>query len=229
MTGSWLVLALLGAAALFAASPAAAAPEGRKVPTETIILPSEDSDRPMPAIPADQAGADEAGPPEIASEPEGEAPIPVIEYDVEKLPPPVKRLREQIIEAAKSGDVARLRPIFDANGEVPQLSFDQSGEDPIAFLKSLSGDTEGREILAVLLEVLEAGYVHVDVGTPEEMYVWPYFARYPVDKLTPPQIVELFTLIFAGDYEDMLTYGTYLSFRVGIAPNGVWKFFLAGD
>ncbi len=55
---------------------------------------------------------------------------------------------------------------------------------------------EGREILAILIEVLEAGYVHVDVGTPDEMYVWPYFARYPVNALTPRQIVELFKLVY---------------------------------
>ena len=39
------------------------------------------------------------------------------------------------------------------------------------------------------------------------MYVWPYFARYPIDKLTPPQLVELFKLVFAGDYQTMLADG----------------------
>jgi folate-binding Fe-S cluster repair protein YgfZ len=72
-----------------------------------------------------------------------------------------------------------------------------------------------------------AGYVHVDPGQPDEMYVWPYFARYPVTKLTPPQLVELFRLVYAGDYEDMLDYGLYTSFRVGLAPNGTWSYFLS--
>ena len=94
-------------------------------------------------------------------------------------------------------------PIIDANGEPPDFGPSDTG-DPIGYLKPQSGDEGGREILAILIEVLDAGYVHVDVGTPEEMYVWPYFARYPVDKLTPPQLVELFKLVFAGDYEDML-------------------------
>ena len=100
---------------------------------------------------------------------------------------------------------------------------------PIAFLKSSSGDEGGREILAILTEVLEAGFVHVDAGTANDMYVWPYFAYYPVDKLTPPQLVELFKLVYAGDYEDMKAYGTYIYYRVGISPDGRWQFFIAGE
>jgi len=174
-------------------------------------------------------GKDPDAPAPSAAAPAPDQPVPTVEYDFSKLPPPVKRLRDQIIAAASTGDPEKLRPIIEGNGdEPPQLSLNDIG-DPIDYLKSLSGDKEGREILAILIQVLEAGYVHVDVGTPDEMYVWPYFARYPVDKLTPPQIVELFKIVYAGDYEDMKTYGQYLSYRIGIAPNGVWKYFLTGD
>ena len=153
---------------------------------------------------ADDSPADET--------PDAPAPmeIPVVEYDFSKLPKPVQRLREQII-AATTGDPEKLRPIIDAQGEPPDFGPSDTG-DPIGYLKLQSGDAEGREILAILIEVLDAGYVHVDVGTPDEMYVWPYFARYPIDKLTPPQLVELFKLVFAGDYEDMLSNGVYDSY-----------------
>ena len=90
-----------------------------------------------------------------------------------------------------------------------------------------NGDKEFGEKFEI--EVLDAGFVHVDVGTPDEMYVWPYFARYPLDSLTGPQMVELFKLLTAGDYDDMKIFGTYLFYRAGIAPNGVWEYFLAGD
>ncbi len=80
--------------------------------------------------------------------------------------------------------------------------------------------------MAILSEVLEAGYVHLDAGTPQEMYVWPYFAQYPIDKLTPPQLVELFRLVFAGDYDEMLDFGHYTYFRTGIQPDGTWAFFV---
>ena len=56
--------------------------------------------------------------------------------------------------------------------------------DPIEYLKALSADADGREILAVLLEVLEAGFTHSGEGTSEELYVWPYFAEYPLQALT---------------------------------------------
>jgi len=140
----------------------------------------------------------------------------------------VKQLREKIIAAAATGDPEKLRPIIQGNGEPPQLSLNDI-EDPIQYLKSQSGDSDGREILAILSEVLNAGYVHINVGLPDEMYVWPYFAEFPVDKLTPPQLVELFKLIYAGDYEDMKNDGNYLFYRVGITPKGEWKYFIAGD
>jgi hypothetical protein len=208
---------------------ALASPVEDSLPESEMVTPLEVPDRPMPSIPPDdrllEDGRDENGGAAVRLP---VTDIPVVEYDPEKLPTPVRRLREQIIEAAASGDLDKLRPIFEANGEPPALSFNES-DDPVETLRSLSGDAEGREILAILIEVLEAGYVHADAGTPDEMYVWPYFARYPVDALTPPQLVELFKLVFSGDYEDMKTYGAYISYRVGIAPDGTWRFFLVGD
>ncbi|MBZ0230548.1 MAG: hypothetical protein K8F58_19130 [Bauldia sp.] len=232
MAGNLAKLAAGVGLALLMVAPVNAAPDGRPVETETIIVPPDDGSRAMPSIPApsedDDAttGDSPAAVPDIRSD--GPEAVPVVEYDPAKLPMPVRRLREQIIEAAASGDIEKLRPIIEANGEPPDFSFDEIG-DPIDYLRSLSGDAEGREILAVLIDVLDAGYVHVDTGTSEEIYVWPYFARYPVDKLTPPQMVELFRIVFAGDYEDMKTYGAYISYRVGLTPDGRWSFFLAGD
>jgi hypothetical protein len=51
----------------------------------------------------------------------------------------------------------------------------------------------------------------------------------PLDRLTPPQRVELFKIVTAGDYEDMKSYGAYIFYRVGITPDGRWQFFVAGD
>ena len=208
---------------------AIAAPVDDSMPDIEATAPLAGPDRAMPSIPPDDSLLDENG------DEGGGAPvrvpiedIPVVEYDPAALPTPVRRLREQIIAAAATGDLEQLRPIFEANGEPPALSFNES-DDPIETLRSLSGDPEGREILAILIEVLEAGYVHVDAGTADEMYIWPYFARYPVSALTPPQLVELFKLVFSGDYEDMKTYGAYISYRVGLGPDGTWRFFLVGD
>mgnify|MGYP007051655879 CR=1 FL=1 len=173
---------------------------------------------------------DGAAEPEAAEEPPAEpAPIPEIQYDLSLLPEPVRQLREKIVEACKSGDLEALRPLLATGDEATLLSFGDVGGDPIQFLKELSGDGEGHEILAILQEVLEAGYVHLEPGTDNEAYVWPYFFAVPLNSLTPAQRVELFRLVTAGDYEDMKNYGAYIFYRVGITPEGKWAFFVAGD
>lgn len=144
------------------------------------------------------------------------------------MPDPVRATRQRLIEAARSGDIERLRALMEEQPERPAVSFGDPG-DPIEYLKALSADADGREILAILLEVLESGFVHSESETEGEVYVWPYFAQYPLTALTPEQLVELFTLLTAADYEDMKSYGAYTFFRVGIAPDGRWLFFLAGD
>ncbi|MER8827530.1 alanine and proline-rich secreted protein Apa [Mesorhizobium sp. M0938] len=156
-------------------------------------------------------------------------PLPEVLYDLGKLPEPVRRMHNLMIEACKSGDIERLRPLIGKGDTMTQLSLSEIEGDPITFLKGLSGDTEGQEILAILEEVLSAGYVHVDVGTPQELYVWPYFFALPLDKLDARQRVELFKIVTAGDYDSMKQFGAYIFYRVGITPAGQWTFFVAGD
>ncbi len=206
-------------------APAMAAAGSGPVDPELEIAPNAVPERVMPEIPNDAPVASPEAPVDQGKTTE----VPTVEYDVAKLPTPVRRLREQIIEAASTGDLEKLRPIIDANDEPPIFSYSDIGDDPIEYLRSLSTDPEGREILAILIDMLDAGYVHVGVGTPQEMYVWPYFAYYPVELLTGPQIVELLRIVYPGDYEDMKTYGTYLSYRVGLGPDGTWRYFVAGD
>ncbi len=158
-----------------------------------------------------------------------EAPPPEVIYDITKAPEPVRHLREQLIEAAASGDIERLRPFLNPGPDQTQILMEDDKADPITALKGLSGDDDGIEILAILIDVLSTGFVHVDAGTPEEAYVWPYFAEKPLTSLTPPEKVELLRIVTAGDFADMQEYGNYNFFRVGIAPDGKWKFFTAGD
>ncbi|WP_181177886.1 hypothetical protein [Mesorhizobium sp. B2-3-15] len=158
-----------------------------------------------------------------------EAPLPEVVYDLGKLPEPVRRMHDLIIEACKSGDIEKLRPLIGKGDSMTQLSLADTDGDAITFLKGLSGDPDGQEILAILEEVLSAGYVHVDAGTPQDLYVWPYFFALPLDKLDAKQRVELFKIVTAGDFDDMKQFGAYIFYRVGITPAGQWTFFVAGD
>lgn len=205
-----------------------------ETPAETPITPvplpppiSNPGNAQRPAAPADPAAP--AAKPEEQAQPEEPVVIPDIERDFTKLPAPVRAFREKLLEAARSGEIEKLRPFITTGDGGTQLSLAGIEGDPVAYLKGLSGDDEGHEILAILEEVLEAGYVHLSPGTPEEVYAWPYFFAVPLDKLTPPQRVELFRLVTAGDYEDMKNYGAYIFYRVGITPKGTWAFFVAGD
>ncbi|WP_186394959.1 hypothetical protein [Stappia sp. TSB10GB4] len=206
--------------------------EAATVKTERIqVAPSED-----PAdgtrIPSD-ALETPAAPPEPATEASG-APgvqpeaLPEVLYGEADLPKPVARTRSQLLEAAYAGDLDRLRMVLEANEMMPTLTFGEM-DDPIEFLKASSGDGEGLEVMAILTEILEAGYVHVDKGTAQEMYVWPYFSRIPLARLTREQKVEMYRVVTSGDLADMEAMGAWTFYRVGIGPDGTLHYFVAGD
>src|SRR5215207_8746225 len=215
-----LALALPFSAALALSpelTPGEGAPAIEPVPPLGLAAPGAgetplEGQAPQPAEPPPEAAPAEPAQPDAA------AALPAILRSESDMPAPVADMRHRLMEAAKSGDIELLRVLMDAQPEQPAVSFGDPG-DPIEYLKALSSDADGREILAILLEVLESGFVHTGAGTEEELYVWPYFAQYPLDSLTPQQLVELFTLLTAADYEDMRSYGSYTFFRVGIAPD----------
>lgn len=254
---SWLATLAIAASAVFFTTtlPAAALSEIKREELPAPDQPSENDEAPEKSVPLPdpiqttppansepgEAAPGEEEPeqvePEEPVEPNGatqgaddpDAPLPEILYDLEKLPEPVRRMRQLILDAAKTGDIEKLRALIGTGDDATQLSLAEVEGDAIEFLRGLSGDTEGQEILAILEEVLTSGYVHLDPGTPQELYAWPYFFAMPLEKLTPEQRVELFKIVTAGDYEDMRNYGTYTFYRAGIAPDGQWVFFVAGE
>lgn len=155
--------------------------------------------------------------------------VPVIEHDLEKLPPAVKQMRQKIIDAAKSGNVDNLKNLLGSPNDPTELSVSDNVQDPIKFIKEQSADGEGLETLAILIDLLNTGYVHLDSDKEEEIYVWPYFIAIPLDKLTKAETVEIFQIMTAGDLEQMKEIGTYSFYRIGITPDGKWQFFMTGD
>jgi hypothetical protein len=152
--------------------------------------------------------------------------VPEIMTDLSRLPAPVARTRERLLAAARSGDLQQLAALV--NEARPVFSFTDDA-DPIAFWKANYPDSDGLEVLSILTLILESGFVRVDVGTPQEVYVWPYFVRMSLGALTPQQKVELFRIVTGADYKDMLAFGVYAFHRLGIGPDGTWHFFVAGD
>ncbi len=159
--------------------------------------------------------------------PPAAAPAEIIK-DLTQLPAPVARTRERILAAARTGDLKSLVTVMQSNETMPIFS-NTEARDPAVFWKESYPDSAGIEVLSILVSILETPFVHVEKGTPQEMYLWPYFARVPLQTLTAGQKVELFRIITGADYKDMLEAGNYSFYRAGIGPDGTWHFFTAGD
>lgn len=213
-----LSLILTSAGAVFAQTGDVAPPPSGIVPLPAPIAPPSHQDPDNPLAMPDTLPKGAPGTAE-----------PVIGGSIEDLPEPVRRMRERIMQAARDADFEALRPLMGSGSERTLLSFGLVDGDPIDFLRSQGGDPDGYEILAILYEVMEAGYAIYDPGTANETYVWPYFAATSLETLTPKQRVELFKLVTSGDYEDMRDFGAYIFYRAGITPDGRWRFFVAGD
>ena len=154
-----------------------------------------------------------------------------IVYGTAKLPAPVAEMREAILAAVRSGKIEELRHAYELNELKPELGPEPgSGPvgDPVAHWKKISGDGEGLEVLAALAEILEAGYVAVPFGRDLEnnrIYVWPYFAEVPLQKLTLAQQVELLRLVPPAAAKEMLQTGKYTHWRLAIGADGTWHHF----
>jgi hypothetical protein len=154
-----------------------------------------------------------------------------VNYGTAKLPAPVAEMREAILAAVRSGDIEELRHAYELNELKPELGPELGTgpvSDPVAYWKKISGDGEGREMLAVLAEILDAGYVTLPLGRDLEnnrIYVWPYFAEVPLQKLTPAQQVELLRLVPPAAAKEMMQTGKYTYWRLAIGADGTWHHF----
>jgi hypothetical protein len=150
--------------------------------------------------------------------------VPTPLYDFNALPDPVKRMLEQIANAAQTGEIENMRSVLESNELKPMVTTAYV-EDPIGFWKKASADGSGRDVLAGMLDVMSSGFVRVGQG-PDEMYVWPYFAEVDLSKLTPAQEVELYRIVSPSLAVAMKKDGKYSYYRLGISPTGVWHYFL---
>jgi hypothetical protein len=205
-----------------------AAPQNPAAPTP--ITPQQPAQTQAPAAPQPQATP--AAPAKPAQAPPSALTraqtTPEIVTDLARLPPPVARMRTRILEAARSGDLEKLVAVMQSGETMPIFTFGDE-KNPLIFWRANYPDSGGIEVLAILVNILETGYVLIDKGTPQEMYVWPYFAFTPLKTLTGEQKVALFRIVTGADYKEMNEFGAYIFYRLGIAPDGTWHFFVSGD
>lgn len=144
------------------------------------------------------------------------------------LPPAVAEMREAILAAVRGGDIEELRYAIELNELRPELGA-AAGSDPIAHLRTISGDGEGREILAALGQCLDRPYTTLAVGRDIEnsyLYVWPALSEIAPTQWTPAQQVELLRLVTPAEAAAMRTANRWLWWRLAIGADGTWHTFV---
>ncbi|MDP1731656.1 MAG: hypothetical protein Q8L54_10885 [Devosia sp.] len=153
----------------------------------------------------------------------------VVSDDLELLPAPVREKHEKLLAAAKSGEMSRLKAIFEGEAAPPTVSFGEPA-DPIAYLEHQSGDGDGLEMLAILADLLAAPYAAMDGGDGEPVYVWPYLAAFEdLGRLTPAERIDGYRIMGYSAFRDMQDLGTWYYWRVYMSARGDLEAFIAGD
>ncbi len=147
------------------------------------------------------------------------------------LPAAVAQMRDALIAAAQSGDITELQIVLDWNELKPDVA-ETKPDDIVAFWKDLSGDGEGREILAALLNVIEGPPAIVRGGRDAEnnqLFVWPRFAQTPPESWSPADIVGVLRLASAQKLAQMQARKRYLGWRLAIGADGTWHSFRVAE
>ncbi|MEO0497541.1 MAG: hypothetical protein AAF141_09255 [Pseudomonadota bacterium] len=155
-----------------------------------------------------------------------------------RLPDAVKQMRANLLKAARSGDIRKLARYADPGNGGTQLTIatddfsgnlEQQTSDALDYIEKAASDPSSVEALAILIDILELDPVLFAAGTADETYVWPWFWAQSPSELTPSETVELLRVVTWFDLEEMRVNDSYTFYRLGIAPDGRWRFFISGD
>jgi hypothetical protein len=140
-------------------------------------------------------------------------------------------MRDAILAAAHTGDIEELKTAIEWNELKPDFG-SAAGSDPIAYWKRISADGQGREILAVLANLFSLAPAELPFGKDAEnnaIYVWPYLAERPLDKLTAAEEVDLYRLMPPAAANAMREKKKWTWWRLSIGADGTWHTFTRPD
>jgi hypothetical protein len=165
-----------------------------------------------------------------------------ISRDVESLPPQVRRMRSQILEAVRTGDPQAIKKPIEVNEVPPSFTRLAQGDAArpaprspamadalVKLFRERSGDGEGRETMGQIINVLAVGHARINAGQRQEMFVWPYFAEIDPRRLTPEQLVDVHRVFSQAQLEEWRRKGRYPGWRIGIGPDGTWHYMHGAD
>ena len=136
-------------------------------------------------------------------------------------------MRDSILAAVHSGDLADLKTAFELNEMRPDIA-DEPVEDPIAYWRTISKDGTGTDILAALGVILEMRPASVPLGRDIEnnaIYVWPYLAERDPSSLTSGEAADLAKLASPDEVAAMRAAKRWTGWRLSIGADGVWHSF----
>jgi hypothetical protein len=137
------------------------------------------------------------------------------------LPAAVEETRVALLEAAESGDYDAVAELIPAEGFTYTFGEPVDG-GPVAYWQELEQTTDQRPLEA-LAAVLEMPYVLV-----RGFYYWPWAHIVSRSDDLSPHEEELLAPL--GTPNELFPEGSgYFGWRAGIAPDGTWVFFVAGD
>lgn len=147
------------------------------------------------------------------------------------LPQSVIDMREQILAAVHSGDVDDLKDAIEWNEIAPDFGA-VAKDDPIKHWKSSSKDGEGREVLAVIANLLALPPARLAIGKDPEnttVYVWPYLAELPAGTLKPEEEVDLYRIMPPDAAKSAKSAKAWTWWRLAIGADGTWHTFRKYD
>ena len=156
------------------------------------------------------------------------AELPVaVEYGANRLPVNVAEMREAILAAALSGDIKELLIPIQWN-ELPPDFGEKPVKETLADWQKQSHDGSGREMLALLADILSGPYAVRRQGADVEnakIFIWPAVAELPLDKLTPALEVALLRIASGDEVKRMKKAGRYDGYGLAIGADGTWHAF----
>jgi len=154
--------------------------------------------------------------------------------DLTRLPAPVAAIRAKILAACATNDIEALRIPIDWNELRPLFakggkdSAYKSGDDPIEFLKMISFDKKGAEVLHILRAALTQPYVTITRANVT-LYEWPAFARKPTPAADERDMRARWRCVRFADLTRSNIEGGPRAMRIGVASDGVWHYFWSED
>jgi hypothetical protein len=144
------------------------------------------------------------------------------------LPPAVAEMYAAIKSAVETNDIAELRGAMDLNELKPELG-GPPGVDPIEYLRGLSTDGKGKDVLEALGRLLDGSWAAIPGGRDIEnnrIYVWPHFAEVPLNALSTDEQTTLAALVGGDRARAMIASRRYQGWRLSIGADGVWHMFV---